>query len=308
MANNAASPIPTLSWKAGDVEASLQALYGCVEAEAQKLIQWYYNKKKPKALMSWYLRLLAILFTGAGGLVPFAASFGNPDIQLGPFKFPFGQLGYLLLATAAGFILFDRYFGFSTGWMRYITTAMMLERALGEFRLEWARLRARQAGQTPTAEQVDMLIQLCKGFSLTVRTLVEQETQQWVAEFQSNLSQLERSARAQMESARPGAIDITVTNGYEAEEGFTVWLDGKTVQQNVTGAKSELAAVPPGFHTIAVSGTLDKQPARASELVNVSAGTVARVSLTLVKTGPLPVSAQQPLPAIVESPPRSGAE
>src|SRR5690606_33827087 len=106
-----------------------------------------------------------------------------------------GQLGYLFLALAAACVGVDRFFGFSRGWMRYITAALVLERLLSEFRLEWAMMRAKFGGRSPSPEQVQLMLQSIKEFLLRVDGEVEKETQEWIAEFQSSLAEIERTAR-----------------------------------------------------------------------------------------------------------------
>jgi len=110
----------------------------------------------------------------------------------------------VLLGIATGAIALDRFFGYSSGWMRYITTALALEKSLSEFRLEWTRHIARLRGGPPAEPQLDQLILTCERFSLAVRSQVEQETNAWVIEFQSNLSHLERELQCRADEARSG--------------------------------------------------------------------------------------------------------
>jgi hypothetical protein len=136
--------LAALSWKPADIENSLRILRAYVESQATGLLQWYYAKKIWKARMSSLLRVLTILFFTLGGLVPLIKAIAPPGIPIINSKdgFDFGQLGYLLIAIAAAWIALDRFFGFSSGWIRYITTALSIERSLDEFRLEWARVTA----------------------------------------------------------------------------------------------------------------------------------------------------------------------
>ena len=60
----------------------------------------------------------------------------------------------------------------------------------------------RLAGATPSGAVLEALLQKIQDFCVAARTLVERETQAWVMEFQTNLSQLEKEARAAMDSAR----------------------------------------------------------------------------------------------------------
>ncbi|HEX3746650.1 MAG TPA: SLATT domain-containing protein [Bryobacteraceae bacterium] len=199
------APSPTavagLSWKELDIDTSLAGLRLYVESEAQKQIAWYHTKRQRKAAISTALRFTTILLFVLGGLVPVVKAMLAPAM-LARLPFDFGQTGYLLLAIAAGCVAMDRFFGYSTGWIRYITTALALEKSLDEFRLEWARHIARLGGALPIGVELDRLILTCQTFSLAVRSLVEQETHAWVAEFESNLAQLERDLQSRVDEVK----------------------------------------------------------------------------------------------------------
>jgi len=183
------------------MEASLGALRRYVEDEAQKQINWYYAKKASKSAVSTALRFLAILLFVTGGLVPIIKA-TLPTAAVLKFPFDFGQAGYLLIGIAAGCLGLDRFFGYSTGWIRYITTAMAIEKSLEEYRMEWARNMAKLRGGPPNDQQLDQLIQTCEMFSLAIKSQVEQETKAWVAEFQSSLAQLEKDLQAKAEEVK----------------------------------------------------------------------------------------------------------
>jgi hypothetical protein len=187
-----ANDLSQLSWKNSDeIETSLKELRAYVEDEAQRQIKWYYAKKVWKARASMGLRFVAIVLFALGGLVPILKA-TLPTQLIAGLGFDFGQAGYLLIGIAAACIGLDRYFGYSTGWIRYITTAMAIEKALEEYRLEWARNMSKIGGSVPTQQQIDDLIMTCSTFSLAIKSQVEQETKAWVTEFQSNLTQLEK--------------------------------------------------------------------------------------------------------------------
>lgn len=198
MSQDEPSDLVALSWSPAEVENSLKVLRKYVENQATGLLQWYYGKKIWKARMSSFLRVLTITLFSLGGLVPLIKAIAPPNAAFINSKegFDFGQLGYLLIALAAAAIALDRFFGFSSGWIRYITTALSIERALDEFRMEWARITATMQGNQPAAEKLEELIQLCKTFCIGIRSQVEQETKAWVLEFQSNLSELEKELKA----------------------------------------------------------------------------------------------------------------
>lgn len=190
-----------LSWKAPDIDDSLTVLRHYVESEAQRQIDWYHAKLKVKASVSMALRFVAILLFVLGGLVPIVKATMTPE-SVARLHFDFAQTGYLLIAIAAGCVGMDRFFGYSTGWIRYITTALALEKSLEEFRLEWVRHIAKLRGAAPSEGELDGMILTCETFSLAIRCQVEQETHAWVAEFESNLAQLERDLQARADEAK----------------------------------------------------------------------------------------------------------
>jgi hypothetical protein len=136
-----------------------------------------------------------------GGLVPIIKATLLPEV-IRKLPFDFGQAGYLLIGVAAGCVGLDRFFGYSTGWIRYITTAMALEKSLDEFRMEWARNIVKLRGGSPNEQQLDQLIQTCEVFSLAIKGQVEEETKAWVTEFQSNLTQLEKDLQAKADEVK----------------------------------------------------------------------------------------------------------
>lgn len=261
-----------------EINGSLTRLFQYVEKHAQDSIDWYGRKKSRKAWMSSWLRLLAIFWTTLGGLTPILGSIGWHELTILKTPVSLGNVGYLFLGFAAACLGLDKFFGFSSGWMRYITTMMALQRRLSEFRFEWAMMLAKMAEQKPTTDQVQLMIQRLKEFLITVDTDVDQETQAWVSEFKTNLSEVEKSAKAQADTNRPGAIDITLTNGMKTEDGFTVSIDGMEVKR-VHGTQYQIGYVPPGPHKITVSGVIGGQPVDASSLVNVAPGAIAGVTL-----------------------------
>ena len=92
------------------------------------------------------------------------------------------------MALGAAIVGFDKFFGLSTGWMRFIVTQLSLERVLQEFHYDWAFLLAqRQEQQVKTNIP---LLQRARDFTLKVEDLVKQETDAWVQEFQSDIAEL----------------------------------------------------------------------------------------------------------------------
>jgi len=120
-------------------------------------------------------------------------------------------------------------------------------------------------------------------------------------EFQTNLSQLEKEAKAAIDSARaametaqketrttadstrPGAIDLTVENVLDTDKGYDGAIDGEARKSGVTGRSCAIMNVGPGLHELAVTGMMAGAPAHASQIVTVPTGTAVKVSITLSK-------------------------
>jgi hypothetical protein len=181
-----AGPLPaaaTEQWQ--DTEAALTQLYRYAEGRAIDAADWYLQDKRGKRIWTRGLRLLVILLVTAGGLQPLL------DAAVpGPSRTAWG---YVLLALAAACIGFDRFFGLSSGWMRSMTTAQALERRLEQLQYDWAAECARSASRTVDPKQVQTRLALLRTFSEEVAVLMQQETAEWVLEFQSNLLRLETS-------------------------------------------------------------------------------------------------------------------
>ncbi len=293
-AANAAAP----KWDQSNVEKSLSDLKDYVEGQAREAIKWYYQRKAGKARLSFVLRFCTILFTAFGGLVPIASSAFVPQ----PYQMQVNQLGYLAVGLAGLFLALDRFTGSSSGWMRYISAAMKLETLLEEFRLDWLKLAA--ANAPVNAANAGIFLDRVKSLALAVRGEVEKETQAWIAEFQSNLAQLEKETkealdsareaakkeaaaaeaarRAEAEAHRSGVINVTVESKTALDAGFSVELDGKLYRDGVTGTTCGIANVSPGNHEIAITAMAAGKKVCVSRavLLKGSAAEDVKVSLT----------------------------
>jgi hypothetical protein len=176
---------PDLPWGEGDLVASLEAVYHWVEGEAIRAAAWYINEKKSKARWSRTLRILAILFATAGAGLPFiAANNGVVDFEW----------GYVLLALAAGAVAMDRYFGFSTAWMRYITAEQAIQRRLQELQFAWASTQIARGNRVPSAHEVAAELEKLAAVAAALGDEVRTETMAWAEEFQTNIGELRHIA------------------------------------------------------------------------------------------------------------------
>jgi len=175
--------LPALTWAPGGLRADLAAVRAWAENVADEAIAWYLTEKRLKARWSRRLRSLAIILATLGGAVPVVAlASRHPE---------YGNWGYLLLALAAGSVAYDRFFGYSSAWLRYIATATLIQSELADFRVGWAQAMAAIGDREPTWEELDALIGRSREFVKQVNEAVRVETDAWRSEFDNRMGELE---------------------------------------------------------------------------------------------------------------------
>ncbi|MGH9396694.1 MAG: SLATT domain-containing protein [Terriglobia bacterium] len=276
-ANTASAPLPV--WDENDPMGSLATLFRFTYEKGQKRIDWYKDNVTGMRFGSRLCRGAAIIFIGIGSLLPLV---GAASVGLGwdAKKIPFG-FGYVAFALAAGCLGYDKYFGLSTGWLRYIKTQLALEAGLDQLRLDWMSLIAKVQGNKPTPDQIQVLLKRLQIFVQFVDAQVQQETNAWILEFQTNLAELAKAAQVRADAQKPGQVLVTVSNAKDLDPAFTASLDGIETKQ-ADGGQCMFFDVPPGDHRVLVTGAKAGQPYQDSQIVSVPPGGKSSISLTLM--------------------------
>jgi hypothetical protein len=297
-----------LGWDSTDARrASIADLKHYAEREAAGAINWYWEKKVAKARASKLVRWSAIILTGLAGLFPIAKNAwpnAFPSLLSGSLAWmqPSNPdlLVSLFVGLAATLVALDRFGGFSTAWIRYVRTATDLQRLLCEFRMDWAMLESRMKS-VEDQSAVDAMIARVKELVATVRADVLQETQQWAAEFESSLAQMEkdvqvrRAEREQVEAKRretdrPGSISLAITNPDAISgETFTVTVCGETgeILQETTARRAHWSrlGIRPGHYLIRIeANSAGRTVTSETPAFEVLPGRIAEVAVTLPKS------------------------
>jgi hypothetical protein len=112
----------------------------------------------------------------------------------------------------------DRLLDLSTGWMRYVVTQQRLDRAIQGHQMEWHMRAATRGSRPPTALEAQREIHHENAFLGKVADLVENETRQWIEEFQAVLRQIDQAAERGGKPAGPDSKSVPVQgSGAEAE-------------------------------------------------------------------------------------------
>jgi SMODS and SLOG-associating 2TM effector domain 2 len=174
-----------LDWTPERRAASLRTVYE--EAES-----WYAEKRKGKRQWGRLLRVLALLLIAAAAVIPILAQTYEHDGK--PWISP--AWASILLVVAAALVGLDRYFGFSSAWMRFMEAELRVTRLRHTFEYDWETTRAGATGAVGGG--VAALLPLAQTFVLGVDGVLADETAAWIAVFRSSLATAEQSlAKAQ---------------------------------------------------------------------------------------------------------------
>lgn len=190
-------PIAKQQWDDDNRDKALDSWYQNAERCATEAIDWYFRGKAWKSRFGRGLRLCAILLASTGVLIPvFAGTAWAKSLQID------GQVGFLALGLGGACVVLDRFFGNTTGWIRYVSTALRLQKALTAFRLDWAKNEAKNGGAKPTTDFALSQLGLVGILLDSVHQGVIDETNAWAIEFQANLDKSIRSLVEEVDVAR----------------------------------------------------------------------------------------------------------
>jgi hypothetical protein len=291
---------PHIVWDNADPARSLQELREAVELEGQKAIEWYWQHKKWKRRWAQLFQFLALFLTASAGLVPILLQvLTNFKVNTAWMPKDSGPLAAVFVGIAAALLGLDKAFGFSSGWVRYVLTATSMTKLLEEFRMDWIALSAVSA-VPPTADQQSARIQRAKQFVSTIQGMVEQETKDWATEFQSNIAQMEKDLKVQLDTlkaqvdkaakdkevaSKPGAIELTVTNADKTDAfSFDVVLEGQSGKSTDSVSNAMVWTrinVVPGQYKIGINAKSKGNLIATSTVITVNPGETAKPSVTL---------------------------
>jgi hypothetical protein len=264
-----------LTWEPDKRRESLDQLYKLTVQKAQATIDWYTKAKPGKKRWAQSLRMLAIVLTIVGGVIPILAEIEPFGVDVNP------TLASIAIAAGGGAILLDRFFGFSSSWIRFIVTKQKIEAALQTFRYEWEAekmLMTTQALQDLTQTQV--WITKCAAFAAEVQAYMTEETMAWVDQFKLALQDVEKKLEAQSQIALTGAVNVTVENGNDFGDGWQLYVDARRIGafRGISGAARDIA---PGLHVIKVIAQKDAEKIESTKAIQVLGGQIVDVPVKL---------------------------
>ncbi len=272
-------------------DKALPEIYEHAKETSSVAREWYWKSIKAKRTMSMAIRLLSFLLLICGAVLPILAALSS-DVST---RLCFTQFGVAALAVAGLLQAADKVFGWSSGWLRYMTTVTAMEATTREFELGWADYMINKAGPMGDDDKRP-LFELAKRLEDDIRKLQSDETEKWCAEFNSSLALLNDLIRSQRESAertaeaarsaaaarekgqQHGGIELAIVHK-GAPIPVKVSIDG-SVEESFTGTVWSKVQVPPGLHTVQVTSDAPAEQT-IQRIAEVPAGGIARVEVKL---------------------------
>lgn len=178
--------LPPLNWESGHVAESLAKLRDYTVALVEDSMDWYRKAKRPMKRAGRLLRFGAILLGAVAGMVPVLAElilFGDK-----PLIRPLWSA--IAIGLAAALVLADKFYGYTSAWVRYILVELELQELLRAFIVDWENARLSAGKPEPTPDQALAIVTSCRAFLLQAHAIFARKTQEWAAEFQDLLLDL----------------------------------------------------------------------------------------------------------------------
>jgi SMODS and SLOG-associating 2TM effector domain 2 len=284
--NLQAMKLPVVGQPEQDQE--LQQLYAAVVAKTEEAIRWYDRHKSLHKRRAVLLRGSAVVFAGLASIVPIAVSMFPPEWN--PQRWV--PVASILAGIGAGCIGFDRLYGFSFNWMRYLTALLDLQAQLELLQFSWTRraLESRLSGG-PKSDNLTASLNLLQTALTAVNHALKTETLEWVTHFSGALQDFEKSLAAQRAAAPTSVVQVAATHGaLKVQIAGLDSLDGRQCKLQLgetgpviehTGTTKAFTGLTPGQHLLRVTATLQGRPVSTEDIVTIKPGETTSVTVTL---------------------------
>lgn len=268
---------------------ALKTIYEHANATCAAIRGWYWSSIAVKRRISWWVRGATFLLLIVGSLLPVAAGFSDASA----LRLQCTQSGVVALALAGLLQGADRIFGWSSGWLRYITTVVAIESRSRRFELEWAGYLLARHGALDDAD-VRNLFELARQYEDDTVRLQAEETSKWAAEFSTSMAALGDAIRAQrdasdksLETVRlsvaagraSGAIELSLSHKDGQVQTVDIGLDDEAPQP-FTGTIWSCVNVTPGHHRLRLA-TRGTPSLSLDKAVSVQSDAITTVTMSL---------------------------
>lgn len=176
------------------------AIYYFLQQSTLSTCQWYWTHSARKRLASFIMLIIIFVLIISATFTQFCLL--NKTTNSAEVKVFYSQLAIGLYMLAAILFTADKVFGWTSGWVRYISAVMSIEACYQRFLLEWMSVNLED--NKINGEQLKQRISLASTFITEVLEIQKQEMTEWATEFGDGLSQLRAmvNERSKAEEAR----------------------------------------------------------------------------------------------------------
>jgi len=178
---------------------ALESIYKHISTKSREKCAWYWKSIYVKRVTSLWARGLAVLGLVLGTSAQILATLQVEAAN----KLSFTQAGLALIAFAGFVQMADKIFGWSSGWMRYVTTVTTMENLTRAFELEWAKYIVAKNKNSEAINldnsDVKALFELANSLENELTKQLTDETTKWVVEFNTSINLLESLIKTQRE-------------------------------------------------------------------------------------------------------------
>lgn len=169
-------------------EENAEKMFDFARAKCQSAIVWYFSKKKMKRVLGYWFRGAPIVFIAIAGVIPVLHEiFENAQ---GEWTNP--AWSTIAVAVAALLISWDRFGGFTSGWVRYIRAAQELTTLQTDYCIKWEASRLAGISAEDPNEHLQSQVDLCSDYLRAVDEVIKTETDKWAHEFRVAIAVLEK--------------------------------------------------------------------------------------------------------------------
>jgi hypothetical protein len=272
----------------------LSAAYDALVAKAEGALRWYDDSQRRKKIGARRTRGAAIVLGAFTAIVPSLITILPERLPLWGEQVSVMKLNPIATiagVVAATLILLDKFYGFSSSWMRYATTFQEIQSNLDEFRVNWRKeVLKLNANQPPTDDQKVAVYDFLLAFSKSLNESIRNETLQWIGEFRGALADIDKKVEEQRAAAAAlpvppskGSIQVKVAEVETFEQRrWTLQLDNRKPDEKVGQSSAALTALDPGTYKLSVAAERKGGVKIGGEyVVSVEAGKTLSVDVKL---------------------------
>jgi SMODS and SLOG-associating 2TM effector domain 2 len=269
-----------------DTPKGLEEIYDALVRKASSAMVWYETRQREKKRGARGVRTVAIILGALTAIIPSLIALLPERIHMWGMEFSalkLNPLATIVGVAAATVILFDRFYGFSSSWMRYVTTYQDIQSHLEEFTIGWRKeILKLNSNQPPTDEQIIAIYDYLLAFLKSINDAVRAETQSWVTEFKGTLGDIDKTVESQKTAAAAaaalpakGALNITVADYRTLDEHrWTLQIDNRKEEIKIGQPSASIPLLDPGIYKVRIAGLRAKEPVAAELAVIVKPGDI----------------------------------